>query len=451
MRLRAIILVLCVFGLSAVFALPVGAQGTVPASGLDIWGAPQFQVWPNGYFIWRDDAGVHVRWTSAPGQTHQFRGQARVEGQMTSFSPVYPDRSWRQGNRVLWNTPNAGGGDGFDFTASLGDVVQFSLLIDGRMATQGEIFLGVRAYHPSANPFALMMRPQVGYAPGLPVSPQFDIWGAPQFQTWANGYYVWMDEQGAHLRWTSAQQQTHQFRGEATVQGQVVSFSPAYAHRANAMRQQGNRIYWNVSNSGGGDGFDFITNPGDVVQFSLLIDGRMATQEEIFLGARAYHPSANPFALGMRTQIGGGVPRLPGPPVSGYPQRDLWGAPNFQIWPTGYFIWTDDQGVHVRWTSAQGETHRFYGQAMVQGTITYFQPAYPERTSVGWQPGRRQGNKLLWDASNSGGGDGFDFALKQGDVVQFSLQIDGRMATQDEIYLGVRGLHPQQNPLWLRQ
>jgi hypothetical protein len=57
---------------------------------------------------------------------------------------------------------------------------------------------------------------------------------------------------------------------------------------------------------------------------------------------------------------------------------------------------------------------------------------------------------MQWNASNSGGGDGFDFTMNQGDVVQFSLKIDDRMGTQDEIFLGANGRHPRRNPFNIR-
>ncbi len=451
MRLRPIMLVLCVLSLSALVALPARAQVGPPITSLadpDYWGAPQFQAWPNGYFIWIDDQGFHVRWTSAQRESHRFYGEATVQGTILSFRSAYPDRpdaARRQGNRIFWDTFNSGGGDGFDFAMNQGDVVQSFLLIDGRTAAREEIFLGAHALHPSGNPFALRFGAPVGVVvPGLIVSPEPDLWGAPQFQVWPTGYFIWTDDQGFHVRWTSAQRETHRFYGEATVRGAITYFRPAYLDRSDAARRQGNRMYWDASNSGGGDGFDFAMNPGDVAQFSLLIDGRTATQEEIYLGARTSHPSANPFALRVSAQTG----VVPG--STGFPTLDLRGAPQFQVWPTGYFIWTDDQGFHVRWTSAQGESHRFYGEATVQGTITYFRPAYPGRIDVPRRESRREVNRMFWDASNSGGGEGFDFAMNQGDIAQFSLLIDGRMATRDEVFLGARGYHPFANPFKTR-
>ncbi len=311
MRLRMMLLVLCVLSLSATLAVPADAQLTVQ-SRLDIWGAPHFQAWPNGYFIWRDEAGVHIRWTSAFQETHQFRGQATVNGQIASFTPlVYsdqsarPDRLRRRGNTITWNASNSGGGEGFDFTVTPNDVVQFTLRVDGRMASREEIFLGARAYHPSANPFSLAIQTapgpgRPGYpgrpGAGYPGRPQTDIWGAPRFQTWPTGYYVWMDELGSHVRWTSAQRETHQFRGEATVRAGLATFSPAYPGRT-PVRRQGNVISWSGSYSAGTDGFDFTPNSvdGDMVQLSLFIDGRIAGQGEIFLGTQGVHPRENPF------------------------------------------------------------------------------------------------------------------------------------------------------------
>ena len=108
---RVTVLALCVL-LSVFASLPAGAQGTPPLyPGVDARGAMQLKVWPNGYFIWTDDEGLHVRWTSAQGETHRFNGQATVQGRMMTFSPAYSGTTAvrRHGNRVFWNSPNSGG------------------------------------------------------------------------------------------------------------------------------------------------------------------------------------------------------------------------------------------------------------------------------------------------------------------------------------------------------
>jgi hypothetical protein len=312
MRLRPILLALCLLSLSALMVLPAHAQVTVPVNPaypeLDIQGAPQFQVWPTGYFIWTDSQGFHVRWNSAPGQAHQFSGDVAVQGTIAYFQPTYPNRpdaARRQGNRLIWNAYNPGGGDGFNFAINPGDVVTFSMLIDGRMASRNEIYLGANAFHPSTNPFAFSFGGPVPIGGG----------GADRWPAYVRGqpainltnrpmYFLWLDDAGWHLRWT-----TRRFGREAaglmSTDGRFNEFRRVSLEEGDQVARGDGLVAWETRTGravrvadrpGDMDGIDFRTT-GQRLSFTLLMDGDPIPTDQIFIGASGTHPRNNPFRI----------------------------------------------------------------------------------------------------------------------------------------------------------
>jgi hypothetical protein len=113
-----------------------------------------------GYFVWHDDAGWHVRWTTK-GVRHQFSGTLSCRGEFREFVPVSADRrDWislqADRRRAAFDTITGSGQDGFDFRLTPATrTVTFDLSIDGQRITPAEIFLGASMSNPRSNPFTL--------------------------------------------------------------------------------------------------------------------------------------------------------------------------------------------------------------------------------------------------------------------------------------------------------
>ncbi len=140
---------------------------------------------------------------------------------------------------------------------------------------------------------------------------------------------------------------------------------------------------------------------------------------------------------------------LPARAQSGLPwPNETRGAPFFEPGKAlGYFIWTDDETVHVRWTT-KGATRRFSGRMTTDGQVLEFRRTRIESGDLV----RRVGNTVSWDAQNTGFTDGFDFSVsRSADWVLFALNIDGRAATPDQIFLGNQRNHPAAGPFVLRR
>jgi hypothetical protein len=116
-------------------------------------------------------------------------------------------------------------------------------------------------------------------------------------------------------------------------------------------------------------------------------------------------------------------------------------------WGPAYFIWSDQEGIHVRWSAREDEVRRFRGEIATDGTIASVR-------DEGLEPEdnvRRTGNTVSWEAIASTGYDGFVVALaRSANWIRFSLQIDGRMAPAGQIFVGQRGFNPPGNPFTLR-
>jgi hypothetical protein len=119
-------------------------------------GRPEFTAGePEGYWIWQDRAGWHLRTTS--DMPHHFHGNVEtVDGIMSDFRPVgpIPPTSLAAGTRRIefdWN--GRGGEVGFDWRVSSG-CNRFEIYIDGTTRPL-RVFLGGPGDSPYRVPFAL--------------------------------------------------------------------------------------------------------------------------------------------------------------------------------------------------------------------------------------------------------------------------------------------------------
>jgi hypothetical protein len=297
-----------------------------------------------------------------------------------------------------------------------------------------------------------------------------DIYGAPQFQSWPAGYYIWADEQGLHVRWTSSAGTPRRFYGEVTTtQGAIVNFRPVYPERGGIFQRRANAIGWDIVNAGGGEGFDFALAAADTIRFSLTIDSRQATRNEIFLGRRGLHPADNPFALRIGAPVGvvppnpepgpiGVVPPNPGPgPIVVVPPNPGPGPYPFDRWPAyvrgqprvnfvnspGYLVWLDDGRWHLRWTM------RRWGRS-ASGLVST-DGRFNDVRRVSFEEGdliARHESLIAWEARAEGRSaeiDGIDFRTN-GDRLTFTLLVDGTPVSPSLIFLGAGATRPARNP-----
>ncbi|MFA4844227.1 MAG: FlgD immunoglobulin-like domain containing protein [Candidatus Margulisiibacteriota bacterium] len=99
----------------------------------------------------------------------------------------------------------------------------------------------------------------------------------------------------------------------------------------------------------------------------------------------------------------------------------------------GYFIWSDDDGYHLRW-SADGNNHKFTGSIVLVGSGSY--------TDIKQYGGgiKVQSPLISWDTSISGGEGGIDFKIGSGQLM-ITAKTDDDPANPsiyaDNVFLGI--------------
>jgi len=114
---------------------------------------------------------------------------------------------------------------------------------------------------------------------------------------------------------------------------------------------------------------------------------------------------------------------------------------------TGYFIWQDEKGLHIRTTSS-GERHVFTGTIRTDGV---FEDTY-ESSRAGDDFFRINGDrdKITYRFTNAGNRSGIDIYVNGGTYVAFNLSMDGEAIDPDRIFIGGDGWHPGSHKFMLR-
>jgi hypothetical protein len=120
------------------------------------------------------------------------------------------------------------------------------------------------------------------------------------------------------------------------------------------------------------------------------------------------------------------------------------GKPDYQAGTDlGYFIWSDDDGYHLRW-SADGNSHKFTGSIVLVGS-----GSYADVKQIGGGITVRA-PLISWDTSLSGGEGGIDFKAASGQLM-ITPKIDEDPSspsfTADNVYLGVSRFSQQYLPI----
>ncbi len=116
----------------------------------------------DGYFVWVDDGGWHVRWATK-GKKAAFTGSVEVDGNVQEFQAVQKDKKdtikKTRDNEVTWNATAHDGVDGFDFRLSKSvNYLTFILRQDGRPAQRDRVKLGEKKKNPGGVPFTIDRR-----------------------------------------------------------------------------------------------------------------------------------------------------------------------------------------------------------------------------------------------------------------------------------------------------
>lgn len=127
----------------------------------------------------------------------------------------------------------------------------------------------------------------IGYADTIPPGrPPFAA-GTPE------GYWIWQDRQGWHLRTTS--DTPRHFRGVIEAIGGTPSAIHALGGAEGAVHRDGPNIEFEYDAAGGEQGFDWTSSSG-CNRFDIYIDGTTRPMR-VFLGWVEESPSRVPFAV----------------------------------------------------------------------------------------------------------------------------------------------------------
>jgi hypothetical protein len=131
------------------------------------------------------------------------------------------------------------------------------------------------------------------------------------------------------------------------------------------------------------------------------------------------------------------------PPLETLAAASLKGEPKVTAGAAkGLYLWTDEKGVHVRWTS-DGTLVLFSGSLEANqdlGALTRV-----NKLAGGWT--QLHGERMaMFSATARNEVDGFDLVAPAGTVFKFDVQIDGKPADPALVFFGAGGAHAKALP-----
>jgi hypothetical protein len=118
-----------------------------------------------------------------------------------------------------------------------------------------------------------------------------------------------------------------------------------------------------------------------------------------------------------------------------------------EVSPTGYYIWHDDGGFHLR-THGPHARHDFDAHLRTNGM---FENVDPVRLEDGDRVDILDGgHELAIHFSTFDFTDGVNFTIREGERLHFNLNLDDKLIGTDHIFLGAHGVHPKDNPFTIR-
>ncbi|VBB06717.1 Hypothetical protein LUCI_1953 [Lucifera butyrica] len=114
---------------------------------------------------------------------------------------------------------------------------------------------------------------------------------------------------------------------------------------------------------------------------------------------------------------------------------------------TGYFIWQDKDGLHLRTTSA-GKEHVFSGSIHTDGAFEDILEKTAGPDDFFHISGNR--GKIAFQLTTAGEDSGIDLHVDEGTYVTFNLSMDGDKMDPNLIFIGNEGWHPDNCKFTLR-
>jgi hypothetical protein len=150
-------------------ATPAPAPGTATTANIDIDRWPlRIQGRPesldgggaNGWYVWHDDTGLHIRTTTPAARDHVFTAVLTTAGVFRDVDKVRlenkDDVQLLDGGHVLIVRFHTYAGiDGADFRIAGGDGLHLRFDEAGNLVPASHIFLGHFSVHPGDNPFSV--------------------------------------------------------------------------------------------------------------------------------------------------------------------------------------------------------------------------------------------------------------------------------------------------------
>ena len=137
------------------------------------------------------------------------------------------------------------------------------------------------------------------------------------------------------------------------------------------------------------------------------------------------------------------------PAASAAAPKGVDGAPTItEDSPTGYYIWRNDDGFHLR-THGPGAQHDFDAVLRTKGTVENVDVVKLEADDrVDVVDG---GHKMIIHFRTFDLTDGVNFTIREpAESLRLNLRLDDKPAATSEIFLGVQGRHPKHNPFRIK-
>ncbi len=256
-------------------------------------------------------------------------------------------------------------------------------------------------------------------------------------------YLIWHDNQGWHLRTTTAREK-HRFHGELVVEeGRLTDLRTIDREGRDWVQiaPGSGRIFFDLRTDADFDGFDFRSD-AEKIRFRLFMDGK-ESPEQVYVGLTAANPTEIPFAL-VNPDFKSKPKITPLPPIdriSPIGKPTGMGAGSSQR----YIIWRESSGLwHLRTTTGRKQ-HSFNGEIEAEdGRIYEMRTVRAEKKD--WATIDKQ-KRIVFDLVTNGAIDGFDFRT-DAKSLKFRLNIDGEART-DNVYIGEKASNPPGMPFIL--